>query len=69
MGDSFHILGNVMDDPRVVLRLKCSACRHEAVWKRDQALRAFGSGATPVEVRQRIRCGACGERHRVNAWI
>jgi hypothetical protein len=69
MGNNFQILGHVMDDPRVVLRLKCNACRHEAVWRRDRALRAFGSGATPGEVRKRIKCGACGERRRVDAWV
>lgn len=66
---AFDILGTVMDDPRTVLQFKCSNCGHQAVWKRDRAIGTFGSGAVPNDIRRRIKCGNCGEKSRVNAWI
>ncbi|MES2033911.1 MAG: hypothetical protein V4466_07035 [Pseudomonadota bacterium] len=69
MPRSFYLLAHAMEDPRVVLRLKCDACRHEVAWKREQALAVFGHGATPNDVRSRIKCGRCGETGRVQAWI
>lgn len=64
----FEILGKVMTrDDRLVL--SCHACGHRAEWPRARAVAAFGEFAPPWQVRDRARCGACGERERVTVTL
>jgi len=44
------------------LRLTCQDCGHEAAWNRSEAMRRCGPDATPMDLRHRLRCGACGSR-------
>ncbi len=64
----FEALGREMG-PRDLLRLSCHACGHRAEWPRARAVAAFGEFAPPWQVRDRARCGACGERERVTVTL
>lgn len=40
------------------LKVKC-ACGHEAAFSQKDAMILFGEGATPYDVRRRLRCAVC----------
>ena len=63
----FENLGRVMS-PGDRLKLECEGCGRMVALPRDQAFRTFGAGATPMEVRRKAKCAACGGR-RINVWV
>lgn len=64
----FETLGRTMG-PNDRLRLHCLVCGHAASWTRAEAVAAFGAFAPPWQVRERARCGRCGERDRVKVTV
>jgi DNA-directed RNA polymerase subunit RPC12/RpoP len=44
------------------LRLACQDCDHRAAWDRAEAIARCGPDATPMDLRARLRCSACGSR-------
>lgn len=50
------------------LKVKC-ACGHEGEFTSKDAFRLFGEDATPADIRRRMRCSACHQVGKVEAWI
>jgi DNA-directed RNA polymerase subunit RPC12/RpoP len=44
------------------LRITCQDCAHGVAWDRGEAMKRCGPDATPMDLRDRLRCGACGSR-------
>jgi hypothetical protein len=65
----FQTLTRVMRSPADTLKIACEACGRRTVWTRDEAFERLGPGATPYDVRARLRCSACGAARRAHAWI
>lgn len=65
----FQTLLRVMQSPSDTLKLRCGSCRRMATWSRDQVFARLGQGATPYDVRGRLRCSACGAVRSAGAWV
>lgn len=65
----FQTLGRVMLSPVDTLKIECVACQHRAAWSQAEAFERLGPGATPYDVRARLRCSACGVARRVRTWV
>lgn len=50
------------------LQARCEACGRRAAWTYAEAKAAFGPDATPMAIRARLRCAACGAA-RATVWI
>jgi hypothetical protein len=44
------------------LRITCQDCTHGVAWDRAEAIARCGPEATPMDLRDRLRCSACGSR-------
>jgi DNA-directed RNA polymerase subunit RPC12/RpoP len=44
------------------LRITCEDCGHGVAWNRAEAIERCGSDATPMDLRDKLRCGLCGSR-------
>lgn len=55
--------------PSQTLKLRCECCDHHATLSYDQAVARCGPDATPMDIRQRAKCKACGTEGRVRVWI
>jgi hypothetical protein len=51
------------------LKIQCVPCQHLATWVHAEATRSCGPDATPMEIRARARCTACGRLGQVRVWI
>lgn len=51
------------------LKIQCVPCAHLAAWTQAEAQARCGGDATPMDIRARARCTACGERGRARVWI
>ncbi len=51
------------------LKIRCEACDHQTAWSYAEAVRRCGPDATPMDIRRRSKCKACGVAGRVRAWI
>lgn len=65
----FQTLLRVMQSPSDTLKLECAACGRRTTWSREEAFARLGQGATPYDVRARLRCSACGAVRSAGAWI
>jgi len=64
----FQTLHRVMA-PADTLKIRCERCGHGADWPRATAIEHMGSGATPADVRRRLRCSRCDEGIHLKVWI
>lgn len=55
--------------PGQTLKIQCEACRHLASLTAMEAKAACGPDATPMDIRRRAKCKACGAEGRVRVWI
>lgn len=53
--------------PDQVLKAQCEGCDRRVTFDRPEAVRLFGSDATPMEIRARLVCRVCGGSARI--WI
>ena len=53
--------------PHQVLKAQCEDCHRRVTFARPEAVRLFGSDATPMEIRARLVCRACRGSARI--WI
>lgn len=67
MAQMFQNLHRTMR-PYQLLKVQC-ACQHRAVFNRAQAAATFGPDATPMDIRDRATCSACGARGQARIWI
>lgn len=51
------------------LKLRCEGCGHQRTLSAREAFDRCGSDATPMDIRRRARCQACGAERRVAVWI
>lgn len=51
------------------LKMQCEVCDHRVAFAAPQARRACGPDATPMDIRRRARCKACGAEGRARVWI
>lgn len=51
------------------LKIECEACGHQATWSSSQAFRRLGPDAIPVDIRRRLKCGACDRVGQSKVWI
>jgi DNA-directed RNA polymerase subunit RPC12/RpoP len=51
------------------LKVQCEVCDHRATLGAAEAKAACGPDATPMDIRRRARCTACGTEGRVRVWI
>lgn len=51
------------------LKIQCVPCDHLATWVQREASARCGPDATPMDIRDRARCTACGARGQVRVWI
>ena len=58
-----------MRSPDTTLNMACRRCGHTARWGRKQALLTFSQWAPPFQVRDRLKCGQCGEKNRITVTI
>jgi ribosomal protein S27AE len=65
----FQTLARVMRSPMDTLKIECGACHHRATWPRARAFEVLGGGASPRAVRDRLRCGRCGDTRSLRVWI
>jgi len=63
----FETLGRVMP-AETTLKIECG-CSRRTTWTRDAAIQRFGQGATPYDIRKRLRCTGCGRSGRATVWI
>lgn len=56
-------------DQGQTLKLQCEACGHLATLTAADAKVRCGADATPMDIRRRARCRACGAEGRVRVWI
>lgn len=63
----FQTLGRSMSY-NDTLRVEC-ACGHKATFSAKDAITLFGEGATPYDVRRRLRCAVCKEVGKVEVWL
>jgi hypothetical protein len=54
--------------PMTKLRIICK-CGHDTGWMPDQAIRKFGPGAAPRDIRRKARCLGCGKLGEVEIFI
>jgi hypothetical protein len=64
----FETLARVMG-PADTLEIRCEACGRRTELTRAEAVAMFGADAAPYDIRRRAKCGACGERSRIEARI
>lgn len=64
----FQNLGRTLSHHQT-LKIECTSCQHRAAWPREKAIELLGEDATPYDIRHRLRCGQCGDRHHVRSWI
>lgn len=55
--------------PDRTLKIQCAACGHRATLAQAEAVARCGPDATPMDIRRRARCQACGAEGRARAWI
>ena len=63
----FQTLHRTMS-PGDTLKIACP-CGHGVCWPYPQAVARCGPDATPMDIRRRCRCEACGAEGRVRVWI
>jgi hypothetical protein len=51
------------------LKIQCEACDHRATLAPADARVACGPDATPMDIRRRAKCRACGAEGRARVWI
>jgi ribosomal protein L37E len=51
------------------LKIECAGCGRRSTWTRAQAVAKLGPDATPVDIRRRLSCSACGSGGRARIWI
>jgi hypothetical protein len=51
------------------LKVHCEPCRRLISWTYAEAVAHCGPDATPMDVRARVRCTACGRRGQAQVWI
>lgn len=51
------------------LKIRCEVCDHQTALSKDAARKLCGADATPMDIRRRARCKACGTAGRVRVWI
>ncbi|MBU1376141.1 MAG: hypothetical protein KKE02_24060 [Alphaproteobacteria bacterium] len=51
------------------LKFQCEACGHRAALTAAEARASCGPDATPMDIRRRARCKACGAEARARVWI
>jgi hypothetical protein len=51
------------------LKIECEACAHRVTLPAAAAKRLCGPDATPMDIRRRARCKACGADGRARVWI
>ena len=57
----FEMVHRVVSDERP-LRITCQDCAHAVAWGRGEAIRRCRPEATPIDLRDKLRCGQCGSR-------
>ena len=63
----FQNLGRVMRY-QDKLKVEC-ACGHKAEFSQKDAFQVFGEDAAPYDIRQRMKCSACGKVGSVEVWV
>lgn len=51
------------------LKIRCELCGHQAALTAAEARARCGPDATPMLIRRRARCSACGAKGSVQVWI
>lgn len=51
------------------LKFRCEVCDRQTALSQADARKLCGSDATPMAIRRRAKCKACGARGRVRVWI
>ena len=68
MARMFQNLGNTLGRQSDTLKIRCDACKHEAVWNKRMAIRVFGERAVRYDITRRLRCSRC-DKKQVSIWI
>ena len=67
----FENLHRVMTHPGDTLKIKCMRveCGHLRAWTREEAIAIYGPDAAPYDITSKSKCGVCGERTMIKAYI
>jgi hypothetical protein len=64
----FENLGRVMKASDT-LKVECGGCMRRRTFARPEAIKAFGEGAAPYDIRRKVRCTECGRSGFAMIWI
>jgi hypothetical protein len=51
------------------LKIRCEACDHQTTLTHCEAVKRCGPDSTPMDIRRRAKCKACGVEGRARVWI